>query len=82
MERKFILPFCIGQVIYDGRANPLEIVSIEFFHKYIPHLHCVNLRTGRKATFPYRKGKTENIYLKKEDAEKAFAEKQKEKEVK
>ena len=81
MERTFTLPFGIGQVIYDGRANPLKIVSIEFFGRYIPHLHCINLRTGRKVTFAYKKDKTINVYLNKEDAEKAFAEKQKQNEM-
>ena len=81
MERTFTLPFGIGQVIYDGRANPLKIVSIEFFYRYIPHLHCINLRTGRKATFAYKKDKTINVYLNKQDAERAFAEKQKQKEM-
>ena len=81
MERTFILPFGINQVIYDGRANPLMIVSIEFFRHYIPLLHCINLRTGRKVTFAYKKDKTINVYLNKKDAERAFAEKQKQNEM-
>ena len=81
MERTFILPFGINQVIYDGRANPLMIVSIEFFRHYIPHLHCINLRTGRKVAFAYKKDKTINVYLNKKDAERAFAEKQKQNEM-
>ena len=81
MERTFILPFGINQVIYDGRANPLMIVSIEFFRNYIPHLHSINMRTGRKVTFAYKKDKTINVYLNKKDAERAFAEKQKQNEM-
>jgi hypothetical protein len=69
-----ILPCKVGSTVWDRKAEPWTVISVEWFSQKVTHLHCVSPITGRRHTFTVGKrsiGKT--VFLTCEAATKALA---------
>lgn len=68
-----IIPCAAGSVVFNRKAEPFKVISVEWFSKKITQLHCVSLVTGIRHTFSIGKrslGKT--VFLSREEAEAAL----------
>lgn len=72
-----VLPIKVGDVIWDKKVEPWEVISVEWFSRKVTHLHCVSPVTGLRNNFSIGKrsiGKT--VFLSREEAEAALKERE------
>ena len=70
-----LLPIKVGDVVWDKKVEPWEVISVEWFSRKVTHLHCVSPITGLRNNFSIGKrsiGKT--VFLSREEAEAALKE--------
>lgn len=78
LENGVIVPPCkVGDVVWNRKAEPYKVISIEYFSRKVTYLHCVSPVTNIGHTFAVGKrslGKT--VFLTKEEAENALKERE------
>ncbi len=78
LENGVIVPPCkVGDVVWNRKAEPYKVISIEYFSRKVTYLHCVSPVTNIGHTFAVGKrslGKT--VFLTREEAENALKERE------
>ena len=72
-----VTPCKVGDIVWNRKAEPYKVISLEWFSKKVTYLHCVSPVTHIGHTFAVGKrslGKT--VFLTKEEAENALKRKE------
>ena len=69
-------PICdVGDVVYNRKAEPYKVISIEWFSRKVTHLHCISTVTNIRHTFAVgRRSLGKTVFLTEEAALKGGAE--------
>ena len=68
--RLVMLPCKVGDTVWDRKAEPWTVISIEWFSRKVTQLHCKSPVTGTGNTFSIgRRSLGKTVFLTREEAE-------------